>query len=116
MISKGDVEMCPKRISKVRVQNNNGIKSIYKVETREVLVANEKFKMICFIFEKDKGLPNHTHNGLAAIQVLEGRVEMNFVNGKNYLLKEGDVLSFDAHIEHNVIAKEKSKVIVTIIK
>lgn len=89
---------------------------INQVEAREILVQNDKFKMICFIFEEGKGLPNHTHNGLAAIQVVVGKVSMHFVNGGNYLLKEGDVLSLDAHIEHNVIAREKSKVIVTIIK
>lgn len=42
-------------------------------------------------------------------------VDMSFVDGKQYTLKSGDVLGFDAKIEHNVIAQEKSKVIVTII-
>lgn len=89
--------------------------NINPVTEREFLEVNDKYKMICFVFEEGKGLPNHTHNGLAAIQVVSGTVDISFADGKQFLLKEGDVLGFDAKIEHNVIAKEKSKVIVTII-
>ena len=91
------------------------VTNIGQVETREILVQNENFKMICFVFEEGKGLPNHTHNGLASIQVIEGKVEMSFVDGETYTLKTGDVLPFDARTEHNVIAQERSKVIVTIV-
>lgn len=89
--------------------------SIENVEAREILVQNEAYKMICFVFEQGKGLKDHTHNGLAAIQVVSGTVDMGFANGEQYTLKSGDVLGFDAKIMHNVVAKEKSKVIVTII-
>ena len=88
--------------------------NINEVTQREIMAHNEKFKQICFVFEPGKGLPNHTHNGLAAIQVVDGEVDMTFQNGDHYTLKSGDVLEFDAKIEHNVIAKVKSKVIVTI--
>ncbi|MDO5293841.1 MAG: cupin domain-containing protein [bacterium] len=89
--------------------------SINAVERREILIHNDQYKMICFVFEPGNGLPNHTHNGLAAIQVVSGLVEIGFTDGTHHLLKPGDVLGFDATIEHNVIAKETSKVIVTII-
>ena len=89
--------------------------SIQNVEKREFLVQNEKYKMICFVFESGEGLPDHTHNGLAAIQVVSGDEDIQFVDGKQFSLSTGDVLGFDAKITHNVIAKEKSRVIVTII-
>lgn len=89
--------------------------NIESITTKQILVQTEKYKMICFVFEPGKGLPNHTHNGLAAIQVVSGLIDMSFTDGTNYTLKPGDVLGFDARIEHNVIAKEISKVIVTII-
>lgn len=47
---------------------------------------------ICFIFEPDKGLPNHTHNGLATIQVLSDSLNMSFVNGEQHELKTEDFL------------------------
>lgn len=89
--------------------------SINNVEAREVLIQNDQYKMICFVFEQGKGLPNHKHNGLAAIQVVEGTVDMEFTSGESFVLTAGDVLGFDASVEHNVIAREKSKVIVTIL-
>lgn len=89
--------------------------NIQPIESRQILVQNDKYKMICFVFEPGKGLPNHTHNGLAAIQVVSGSVDMNFTDGTAHILTAGDVLGFDASIAHNVIAKETSKVIVTII-
>lgn len=89
--------------------------NINQVAEREFLTQNEKYKMICFVFEEGKGLPNHTHNGLAAIQVVSGTVDLSFCNGNHYVLQQGDVLGFDARIQHNLIAKEKCKVIITII-
>ena len=81
---------------------------------RELLVENERYKTLFFKFEEGKGLPNHSHNGFATIQVLSGIVDIEFENGENFELKEGDFLPFDARIEHNVIARVSSKVLVTI--
>ncbi|MDO5521891.1 MAG: cupin domain-containing protein [bacterium] len=89
--------------------------NINTVDKREIMIHNNEYKMICFVFEPGSGLPNHTHNGLAAIQVVSGLVDISFTDGESHVLKPGDVLGFDARIEHNVIAKETSRVIVTII-
>ena len=89
--------------------------NINKIDTnREFLVVNEMFKTLFFKFEEGKGLPNHSHNGFATIQVLGGIVDIEFENGEKFELKEGDLLPFDARITHNVIARVSSKVLVTI--
>ena len=85
-------------------------------ESKEVVVFNPKFKVVYFDFEVGKGLPNHTHNGYASIQVIDGKVDIKFETGEEFELKYGDFLPFDARVEHNVIARETSKVLVTIIK
>ena len=91
--------------------------NINKIDTnREFLCENEKYKTIFFKFDEGKGLPTHTHNGYASIQVIDGIVDMKFENGETFELKCGDFLPFDARIEHNVIARVTSKVLVTIIK
>ena len=91
--------------------------NINKIDTnREFLCENEKYKTIYFKFEEGKGLPNHTHNGYASIQVIDGKVDIKFETGEEFELKYGDFLPFDARVEHNVIARETSKVLVTIIK
>ena len=76
-------------------------------ESKEVVVFNPKFKVVYFDFEVGKGLPNHTH-------IYEGSVSIEFVDGEKYNLNKGDLMQFDARIEHNVIAKVKSRVLVTI--
>lgn len=81
---------------------------------REILVQNEKFKTVYFEFENGKGLPNHVHNGYASIYVINGSVEIEFNSGEKFILNQGDFLPFDARVEHNVIAKETSKIFVII--
>ena len=84
--------------------------------SREIIAENDRFKTVYFKFEEGKGLPNHKHNGNATIQVISGEVNMEFSDGNNFNLSIGDFLSFDARIEHNVIANIESKVLVTIAK
>lgn len=89
--------------------------NINKIDTnREFLVVNEMFKTLFFKFEEGKGLPNHSHNGFATIQVVSGIVDIEFETGEKFELKEGDFLPLDARITHNVIARVCSKVLVTI--
>ncbi|MEW8993781.1 cupin domain-containing protein [Clostridium sp.] len=80
----------------------------------QVLANNEKFKTMCFNFQEGSGLPKHTHNGNASIFIVEGAVDMEFVGEGPFVLRRGDFLSFDARKEHNIIAVETSKVIITI--
>ena len=89
--------------------------NINQIDTnREFLALNDKFKTLFFKFEENTGLPNHSHEGFASIQVISGVIDMEFVSGERFELKEGDFLPFDARVEHNVIAKETSKILVTI--
>ena len=89
--------------------------NINKIDTnREFLEVNEKFKTLFFKFEEGNGLPNHSHNGFATIQVISGIVDIEFKNGNKFEIREGDFLPFDARVEHNVIARVSSKVLVTI--
>ena len=98
--------------------NNNDIIKVANIdnidEGKEIIAMNKKFKTICFVFDVGKGLPNHTHNGYASIFIYEGSVSIEFVDGEKYNLNKGDLMQFDARIEHNVIAKVKSRVLVTI--
>lgn len=46
--------------------------------SREILTENNRFKTIYFKFEEGKGLPNHSHNGFATIQIVSGKVNIEF--------------------------------------
>lgn len=65
-------------------------------EDKQVIASNPKFRTVYFKFDVGRGLPKHNHNG------------------ESYELLTGDFLSFDARIEHDVLATLESEVLVTI--
>ena len=83
-------------------------------ETKQVLADNPKFRTVYFQFDVGKGLPKHSHNGYATIYVLKGEISMSFSKGQSHELITGDFLSFDARIEHDVLATLESQILVTI--
>ena len=83
-------------------------------ETKQVIASNQRLRTICFNFDVGKGLPKHSHNGYATIQVIKGEISMTFADGQSYELNAGDFVSFDARIEHDVLATLESQVLVTI--
>ena len=94
---------------------NNSKVNINEIsDAKQIIALNDKFKVVYFHFEEGKGLPNHSHAGYASILVYDGSVTIDFTNGDKYELNKGEFLPFDARIEHNVIAKTDSKVLVTI--
>ena len=80
---------------------------------KETIAENEGFRMVSICLEPDSGLPKHRHDGKAVILVLKGKVEMNFTDLDSVTLNQGDVYEFDAKIEHNVVALERSQVVIT---
>ena len=83
-------------------------------EVKKLWFLIQSLRLYILILKWEKGLPNHTHNGYASIFIYEGSVSIEFVDGEKYNLNKGDLMQFDARIEHNVIAKVKSRVLVTI--
>lgn len=90
--------------------------NINAITKKTILVENDCFQTICYVFDEDGGIPNHRFNGVAAVYIASGTIYIHFVNGKSYILTEGDILSFDATIDHYVLAKEASKAILTLAK
>ncbi|WP_066874623.1 cupin domain-containing protein [Clostridium mediterraneense] len=89
--------------------------NLNQIEEKKIaLTKNDSFRVMYFEFEAGKGLPNHSHNGNAMIQVLEGIIDFNFVGDEQVVLEQGEILPFDARRVHNIIAREKSRVMVTI--
>lgn len=83
-------------------------------EVKQVIANNPKFRTVYFKFDVGRGLPKHNHNGYATIYVIKGEISMSLSNGESYELLTGDFLSFDARIEHDVLATLESEVLVTI--
>jgi len=68
-----------------------------------------------FAFDKDQKLSEHTAPFDALIQVLDGTGEI-MIDGKSYVLKQGDCIIMPANIPHAVNAVEKFKMLLTMIK
>lgn len=68
-----------------------------------------------FAFDKGESLSEHTAPFDALVQVVEGEATI-IIEGKPYELNAGDSIIMPADIPHAVKAKEKFKMILTMIK
>jgi len=68
-----------------------------------------------FSFDKGQKLSEHSAPFDAMVQVAEGQVEIT-IDGKPYILKEGETIIMPANIPHALLAVEKFKMLLTMIK
>ena len=68
-----------------------------------------------FSFDKGQRLSEHTAPFDAMVQVIEGEAEI-LIDSKPYILSAGNSIIMPANIPHAVNAKEKFKMILTMIK
>ncbi len=68
-----------------------------------------------FAFDKGQKLSEHSAPFDAMVQVVEGTTEIT-INKKPYLLKAGETIIMPANIPHAVMAVEKFKMLLTMIK
>lgn len=80
----------------------------------KTLVQNNSVGMTLFAFDKDTMISSHKSTGDAFVQILEGEATLT-VGDVKYDLKEGETLIMPATIPHAVYAKEKFKMLLTVI-
>ena len=68
-----------------------------------------------FSFDKGQKLSEHSAPFDAIVQVMEGQVEIT-IDKKPYILKEGETIIMPANIPHALLAVEKFKMLLTMIK
>ncbi len=68
-----------------------------------------------FAFDKGQKLSEHSAPFDAMVQVVEGQVEIT-IDKKPYILKEGETIIMPANIPHALLAVEKFKMLLTMIK
>jgi len=68
-----------------------------------------------FAFDKGQRLSTHSAPFDAMVQVIEGEAEIG-INDQPFQLKSGDTIIMPAGIPHSVIATEKFKMVLTMIK
>ena len=81
-------------------------KEIIKKETGTVTV---------FAFDKNEGLSEHTAPFDAMVQVIDGTLELT-IDGELFTLTKGNMIIMPANIPHAWHAKERFKMVLTMIK
>jgi len=68
-----------------------------------------------FAFDKGQGISEHTAPFSALIIITDGEAEV-FVEGKKYLMQKDDYLLISKGLKHSLLALEKFKMILIMIK
>jgi len=79
------------------------------------VLKNEAGNITLFSFDKGQGLTEHTAPFDAMVQVLDGEVEIK-IGGVPHRVKEGETIIMPASISHALFAKERFKMLLTMIK
>ena len=80
----------------------------------KTLVQNEKVSMTIFSFDKGEEISTHESGGDAFVTCLDG-VGKIIIDGTDYELHEGDAIVMPAGHPHAVYAREKFKMLLTVV-
>jgi len=79
------------------------------------LLAKKSGNITLFAFDKGEGLSEHTAPFDAFVQILQGKVKIT-ISGNKYELNEGEMIVMPANKPHALLAVEKFKMLLTMIK
>ncbi|WNY28164.1 hypothetical protein MmiEs2_03460 [Methanimicrococcus stummii] len=84
------------------------------VISKQVL-KNESGNITLFSFDKGQGLSEHTAPFDAVVQILDGKAQIT-IGGNPVLLEKGQAIIMPANISHALLAVEKFKMLLTMIR
>jgi len=84
------------------------------VVSKEILRKNTG-NITMFAFDKGEGLSEHTAPFDAIVQVIDGKAEIT-ISGEKNILEKGNVIIMPANEPHSLLAIEKFKMILTMIR
>ncbi len=79
------------------------------------LVKNPSGNVTLFAFDKDENLTEHTSPFEALVNLVEGKMEIK-IGGEPYVVETGDIIKLPANVPHGLVALEKTKMLLTMIK
>lgn len=80
----------------------------------KTLSQNEHHSITIFSFDKGEEISTHESDGDALVLCLDG-VGMLTIDGKEYVIKEGESVVMPAHHPHSVYGKEQFKMLLVVV-
>jgi quercetin dioxygenase-like cupin family protein len=84
------------------------------VVSREI-IRKDTGTVTIFAFDKGEGLSEHTAPFDAMVQIIDGKAEITISGNKN-ILEKGDMIIMPANDPHALLALERYKMILTMIR
>lgn len=80
----------------------------------KTLAQNEHVSLTLFAFEKDEEISTHASGGDAMVTVLDGTGKFT-IDGKVFILQQGETIVMPAGIPHAVYGQERFKMLLTVV-
>lgn len=116
--NKGDQPMA-NFINKVNTKEVLNLKDIAQYEEGGIssiaLVQRESLTLTIFAFDAGEHISTHSSTGDALVQVLEGTACID-IDGTEFIVSEGESIVMPANTPHAVSAKERFKMMLTVVK
>ena len=94
---------------------NKSITYAEKAVVSKQILKKETGNMSLFAFDKDEGLSEHTTPFDAVVFIVDGKADIK-INGVSNILEVGESIIMPANIPHALIAVEKFKMVLTMLK
>ena len=99
----------------VAVQLNSLIEYAAESIVSKAILDKSAGTITLFAFGKGQGLSEHTAPYDATVQILDGNAQIT-IDGKEVTASAGEIIIMPANVSHSVSAKEKFKMLLTMIR
>lgn len=89
---------------------------IDKQVVSKTIVQTNNVNMSIFAFDKGEQISAHSAPGDALVYVTEGQVTITIGENEPAIVKEGEMILMPANISHGLVANEKFKMMLIIVK